>query len=427
MNKVCKSVLGVSVAAMMLATTLTPAFVRAWGDSNGGRPSYTLEQINNGVLGDTITFNSISNADFGDEKNFVGAKVAGATVDTWNADTIDVKPGETYTIRIFVHNNSPKGEEAIAKDVRAWFSLPTTASKSQTIIGYVNSSNANPVRYWDEVTLKSSEEVYLEYDKSTAKYINNVGTFELPDEIITSAGAQLGYTSMNGEIPGCYKYSGVVTINVKVHSAAAAKFSKQVRIKDSGEDFSESVNAKVGDKVEYQIEYANLLAEGVTDVMVRDQLPDNIIYEPDTTYLYNSDYINGVQLSDNNLTTIGINIGNYDYKGNARIRFTGKVVDKTLTCGTNPPLKNVASVTINQEKVYIDDAFVVVTKDGESCKEKPQDDPTPTPTPTPEDTPTDTPAAIVPTGPVAVVTGAVGAGSMVTALGYFIASRKKLM
>ena len=52
-----------------------------WGDSDGGRPSYTIGQIDSGVLGDTITFNSISDGKIGDEKNFVAAKVAGAEVE----------------------------------------------------------------------------------------------------------------------------------------------------------------------------------------------------------------------------------------------------------------------------------------------------------------------------------------------------------
>ncbi len=44
-----------------------------WGDSDNGRPSYTIDQINTGVLGDVITFNSISDGKIGDEK-FCGSE-----------------------------------------------------------------------------------------------------------------------------------------------------------------------------------------------------------------------------------------------------------------------------------------------------------------------------------------------------------------
>ncbi len=418
MKSIYKAVLSVSAAAVVMAGTLTPAMVQAWGDSDNGRPSYTLEQINNDVLKDKITFNSISNGKIGDEKNFVGAKVAGANVQTWNANTIKVKDGETYTIRLFVHNNSPRGKEAIAKGVKATFSLPTTVAKSQTIIGYLDSSNAKPGRIWDEVTLNADENIYLEYVSGSAKFNNNIGDFKLPDEVITS-GAKVGYTSMNGEIPGCYEYSGVVTIDVKVHSSVAAKLSKQVRLKGS-KTWSESVNAKIGDEVEYQIEYINLLSETVNNVMIRDILPTNVQYVENSTYLYNANYQNGVKLADNTVTTSGINIGSYSAKGNAYVRFTGKVVDKTLACGSNQ-LVNWANVTVNNNLVYKDDASVMVTKEGGVC----EDQPTPTPTPTPEPTP-GTPETIVDTGAGTVAFGAIGAGTAVTTLGYFIASRKRM-
>ncbi len=414
MNKIYKSILGVSAAAIVLGGALTPAFVYAWGDSSNGRASYTIEQINAGELGDTITFNSISNGKIGDEKNFVAAKVAGATVETWNANTINVKDGETYTIRLFVHNNSPKGMEAIAKGVKATFSIPTTVSNELTIVGYLDSSNATPNRYWDEVTLKSDNNFYLEYVDGSAKYNNNKGTFSLPNEVVTS-GATLGFTSMNGEIPGCFEYSGVVTIDVKVHSSVAAKVSKTVRLKGTKE-WGESVVAKVGDEVEFQIEYVNLLSDQVKDVMIRDVLPTNVEYVANSTYLYNSNYQSGVLLSDNTVTTTGINIGSYNAKGNAYVRFTGKVVDKTIACGENQ-LVNWASATVNGT-VYKDDASVLVSKDDESCHEKPVE-----PTPTIDETPT----TIVNTGAGTIVTGAIGAGSVVTTLGYYIASRKKLM
>ena len=424
MRKITKVALSISAAAVIAAAAMAPVIVNAWGDSNNGRPSYTNEQIEGGVLGDTIVMNSISNSKIGDEKNFVAAKVAGATVETWNANSIKVKDGETYTIRLFVHNNSPKGEKAIANGVAASFSLPTTVAKSQTIIGYLNSSNANPTRYWDEVTLDADENIYLEYVEGSAKYKNNVGTFALPNEVVTT-GATLGYTKMDGNIPGCYQYSGVVTIDVKVHSSVAAKVSKQVRIKGT-KTWSESVEAKIGDEVEYQIEYVNLLSEQVKDVVIRDVLPNNVEYVKDSTYLYNSIYQKGVRLQDNTLTTTGINIGTHNPKGNSYVRFTGKVVDKTMACGNNQ-LVNWASATVSgsaiKNAVYKDDASVMVKKDDESCKEKPT--PTP-PTPTP-DNPGSTPTTIVATGPETIVTGAIGAGSVVTTLGYYIASRKKLM
>ena len=432
MSKVFKSLLSVSAAITIAFASLTPLIVNAWGDSDNGRPSYTIEDINSGKLGDKITFNSISDGKIGDEKNFVGAKVAGTNPATWNNDTINVKSGETYTIRLYVHNNNPKGLEKIAEGVKASFSIPRASvfAKSHTITGYLDSSNASPARYWDEVTLTADENIYLEYVDGSARYTNaKIGTVKLPNEVITS-GATLGYDKLDGKIPGCFEYDGVVTIDVKVHSAFAAELKKVVRIKGAtgADSWAESVSANVGDEVEYQIKYTNLLSETVNDVMIRDILPTNVEYVPNSTYLRNTNYPNWVQLKDDDRTvvTTGINIGSYFAGGDAYVRFTGKVVDKSLSCGKNQ-LVNWANVTVSgssiKDAVYKDDASVITEK---TC-DVPDPDPNPDPTPTPDPDPTPTPKEFPDTGAGSIATGVIGAGSVVTMLGYYIASRKKLM
>ena len=50
MNKVYKSILSVSAAAIVAGATLTPALVNAWGDSDNGRRSYTIAEIDEGKL-----------------------------------------------------------------------------------------------------------------------------------------------------------------------------------------------------------------------------------------------------------------------------------------------------------------------------------------------------------------------------------------
>lgn len=403
MNKVYKTILSVAAAAMVGSATLVPANVLAWGDSAGGRNVYTIEQINDGALSDTITFNSITNGKIGDERNFVGAKLSGTTAVKDNE--INVEDGKTYTIRLYVHNNSPLGVDKTAENVSVNFALPTTVGKTHTVVGYINSSNAMPNRYWDEVKFVSENNFYIEYVKGSAKYTNaKLGTVSLPDEVITS-GTKIGYEALDGKIPGCFAFDGEVTIDVVVHKAASAKLSKTVRIKGTKE-WKEAVDAKVGDEVEFQIEYKNLTSETVENVMIRDILPNNLEYVADSTYLYNANHQSGVKVVENTVTTTGINIGSYNTKGNAYVRFTAKVVNKNLACGDNQ-LVNWANVTVKSEVAGKDDASVMVNR---VCKEDPVD-------PTPPELPV--------TGPTEIVASALGAGAIVTVLGYAIASRKK--
>lgn len=439
MKKATKITMGVSAAAMLAAAVLTPVLVMAYGDNTGteqGRPVYTNEDINKAYEEgtwpkDKITFNSITNARIGDERNFVGAIPtaqfdANSNQNVWNANDINVQDGETYTIRLYVHNNNPYGMEGIAKNVVAHFSLPTTVGKELAVTGYLDSSNATPTRVFDEVVFKSNENFYLKYVDGSATYTNKNGTFNLSDDIIVGAqtgtgGAMLGYTSMNGEIPGCYEYNGEVHIQVTAHKSVTANVQKKVRLAGTDE-WSEVVDAKVGDEVEYMISYTNLLNETAEDVTIRDVLPTNVEYVAGSTVLYNTSHPAGATFNSDDLTTTGINIGDYESGiGNAYVQFTGKVVDKTLACGSNQ-LVNWANATVNGEVAAVDDASVMVNKE---CSDQPvnPDEPTPdNPTPKPE-----TPSEIVSTGAGEIVTGAIGAGSMVTALGYYVASRKKLM
>lgn len=371
MNKVYKSILSVAAAAIVAGASLVvpTTSVLAWGDSANGRAVYTLDEINAGKLGNTITFNSITNGKIGDERNFVGARISTDTSNQWHADEVKVKDGEIYTVRLYVHNNSPKGTERIAENVKATFSLPTTVAKEHTIVGYLNSTNATPDRYWDEIKFVSDGDFYLEYVDGSAKYTNaKMGTVSLPNEVITS-GATLGYEKLDGKIPGCYEFDGQVTIQVKVHGSVVSKLSNTVRIKGT-KGWNESVDAKIGDEVEYQIEYVNIGSAEAKNVMIRDILPDNVQYVAGSTYLYNANYQSGVHIKEDTLTTSGINIGNYSPQGNAYVRFTGKVVNKDLACGKKTHLVNWASATVDS-KVVKDDASVMVN--GAEC-------PTPTTT-----------------------------------------------
>ena len=135
-------------------------------------------------------------------------------------------------------------------------------------------------------------------------------------------------------------------------------------------------------------------------------MPNNLEYVTGTTYLYNSSNKNGKKLGDT-VATDGVNIGNLSAGGSAYVTFTTKVVNKTLVCGSNR-LINWANSSVNS-KALKDDASVMVTRT-EDCGSEPV-----------------TPPVMPETGMTEIALGAVGVGLTVTAAGYYVASRKKLM
>ena len=437
--------------AIVAAGVASTAVVSAWGDNAGGRKTVTVEEINKGVLGDKIVFNSIKDdtlpkGNIKDERNFVAARDASTgnngVNNVWQNNEITVEEGKTYIVRLYVHNNNPKGRDAVAKDVAVNFSLGTVVSKEQRVDGYINSSNATPSKYWDDVVFKSNDgrKFYLDYIEGSALLENNgVGKkpgVKLSDSVVTS-GAKIGYDSLNGEVPGCYEFANYITIEVKPVFENTS-IEKKVR-KLTDEKFSEEVNAEVGETVEFQIHYKNLNASEVKDVVIRDSLPKNMELVKGSTKLYNTNYPKGATVNNDSIITDGINIGDYKVNGSAYVRFQAVVKDNSLVCGTNR-LTNWAKAdalvgTSTNVKAFAvqDDADVYVEK---KCKDQPEvhkceivkgtyygikGNEVDYATYKKECEKKDLPK----TGATEITTGVLGLGGVVTAAGYLLASRKQ--
>lgn len=461
MKSAIKSTLAVAATAAAIAgVAAMPTLVSAWGDNyvdpvtgEKGRPSYTIEQINNGAIGATeksdgkdyknspnypgqIIFNTISDSVIGSEKNFVGARecvlradnrceAANRDAKEWRGNDITVEDGKTYIVRLYVHNNNPNGVDAVAENTKVAFSLPQESGTKLEINGLITSSNATPSKYWDYINFNSSNGTpfHLEYVQGSALLENNkigLGGLTLSDDVVNakSGGVLIGYDALDGRVPGCYQYDNFVTIQVKAVYDYEFIVDKKVRlVGDTDKTWKESVDAKVGDKVEFQFQYLNTSEYNQSGVVVRDLLPSNLRYVEGSTILYNGNHPNGLKGDTDDVINGGVNIGSYDANANAYIRITAEVVDDNLACGNNT-LINWAQVRVG-DAVVKDDAQVKVAKVCETPDE-------PTPPEDPEEPETPVVPELPTTGPTAIAGGIIATGSIATAAGYYIASRRQL-
>lgn len=321
------------------------AVIGGWGDSGGGRPSYTLEQINADALKDKIVLNSISDSVNGNEKNFVGAREYHGpnTEDVeniWKANEIEVKDGQEYIIRAYVHNNNLYAEN-IAENVMVAFSIPTDSDTSIPAHGIITSDNAEPSKYWDGVLFTSNSSFHLEYVYGSALLENNgvgAGGLQLSDEIVTNAstgGTQIGYYDLDGQIPAGYQYSCYVTIRVKAVFDTDFRVSQKVRL--VGDDtWHNYVDAQIGDRLEFQTLYQNTDFRDNTheNVTMKAILPKNLKYVSGSTILFTAATPDGAQIEQDTIVEGGISIGTYGKDANAYVRFTVEVVDENLADGT---------------------------------------------------------------------------------------------
>ena len=472
MKNIFKSALATTAAAAavaggVIAPLTTPV------SAYDGRTLYTLQQVNEGVLGNDIVFNSINIVDsdyvwhkntYGEEiakgvitneSNFVGARedtgINAGVNNVWNPNTIEVEDGKTYIVRMYVHNNNPNGEKAISENTRVSFNIPSASAREVGVNGYIYSDNARQNIYLDNVVFKSAtgESFHLEYVRDSALLENqadyNTRTdsegnkeiigFNLGDGIVNALnpkdGVKIGYKlgadgQPNGQVPGCYQYDSYVTIKVKAVFDREFTVSKKVRVVGAEDQtWKASVDAKIGDIVEFRIEYINKSDYNHTNVGIRDVLPDNLEYIPGTTKLKNNgDCKNWCTNEDDTIATEGINIGHYAPNSNAIIYLRAKVVDNSLACGSNTLVNwGQGYVTINGEKIMLQDYARVNLDKIEGCPVDPEDPSTPV-DPGTEDP--NLPNELPTTGPEAIVGGIVATGAIVTAAGYYIASRRQL-
>ncbi len=350
----------VALATLVVASLIVPASLHAWGPS---RATFTMQNP-----ATYVTFNSITdNPNLGDERNFTSVREVGSTGD-WQ-DAVTVQPGKEYEVRVYVHNNAASNLGLVANDVKAKVNVPTTTGNSVRVMAYVNSSNATPTEVYDQADFNSTQTFNLAYIAGSAKYYNNVfGKYgvgsgvSLPDSLVTSTGATLGYDKLDGHIPGCMQYAGVVVFHVKPQFAGTQNFTMSKLVSKHGANtWVENYTAQPGETVDYLLQYQNTGTLQQDNVTFRDTLPAHMTYVAGSTIYGNSQHPSGTPASDN-VTGAGINVGSYAAGANAWAIFSAKVdAESALACGVNS-LHNVASVTPQGVGVKSDGADVTVTR-----------------------------------------------------------------
>ena len=419
-----------AVVAMVAAAIIVPAAVLAWGPD---RPTYTVDSP-----ADHITFNSITNnPNVGDERDFVVVKDAANTNNGGWQNNVTVEEGKEYLVRVYAHNNAASSLNLTATNTRVSASVPTTTAKSVPVSGFISADNASPQSVWDDINFTSDKDFNLEYIAGSAVIYNNgyaQNGQPLSDNIVTSTGALIGYNGADGKVPGCFQYANYIYFKVRPHFAPTSKFtmSKQVSKHDENQ-WVENYDAQPGETVDFLVKYKNTGEAQQNDVTFRDTLPTGLSYVNGSTMLINSKNPSGSVTSDNIANGTGINVGSYTSGANALVRFSAKVAtnDQLPKCGENV-LTNKAKVTTGGGSIE-DTATVTVTRECEPGKitvcelssnniitinedqfdskkhSKDLDD-----------------CELPTTGPTENIVAILGAGSLIAAIAYYIASRRAL-
>lgn len=115
---------------------------------------------------------------------------------------------------------------------------------------------------------------------------------------------------------------------------AVIKMEHRVRLKGT-EEWTKSVDASVGDTLEFSIYYTNVSAVNVENVMLKVSLPDNMEYISGSTILIKKGLLLGARNNEDSILDTGVNIGNFDVNEDACVIYSATVIDKSLAKGLN--------------------------------------------------------------------------------------------
>jgi uncharacterized repeat protein (TIGR01451 family) len=288
--------------------------------------------------------------------------VANATKDAgtnnWGASTT-ASYNQVVAVQVVYNNKEEAGSGKTADNLHVKINIPKTAGKTQTVTTTTKADNSNQVNGSATVNLDRAD-AYLQYIPGTATW-KHASTDNGPMTVVqkVSDDVVLGANGINlGKENPCQAGSIVVQARVMVPGLTVDKY---VRVKGQAE-WKTSVNAKLGDTLQYEIAYHNTGNTTQNDVEFRDQLPKGISYVAGTTKLKSGNYPNGLNVTSNALVTDGITVGDYAPGAAAYVMFEAKV-DKAneLACGENT-LRNIGYVQPTGMNYYYNTADVVVNK-----------------------------------------------------------------
>ncbi len=317
---------------------------------------------------DGPVFNSFVNTpSYGDERSFTDGRRTDQSVGS-NVDTVrNVTEGsKQVVIRMYVHNNANQNTNAsgkgVATNARVKVELPTNADNALRAVGSISASNASTV--YDTVDMTADRNFKVNYVPGSAKLLRNNVAYPLSNDIVTGAGALIGDDSqMDGNFKGCFDYAALVelTVNIVPEASSDLQVVKTVR-KDGDTTWAKEVNAKPGDKVQWQIGTKNIGLDPLNNVAVRDVLPPHIKLVNGSVKMKDQygvhDQNDGPVFSNG-----GIALGTYGSGGATYIIFTTTVEGDFAECSTR--VRNVALARSTQTPEERDDADVVITK--ENC------------------------------------------------------------
>ena len=222
MKLTTKQRMAATAASAALALTL-PLATFASGYTPANRATFQCITPSDCPGAGYVTFDSITNApNYGDERDFLNVRDANSS--TW-LNTMTVSNGEELVVRMYVHNDANPNaigfDAATAHNTELSVLLPGTSGTSMDAAGNISASNANPGTIGDTITLNGAQPFTVSFDQSSPVQVtyrpNGTGNFVTRNLPGASFVRDNVMEANVGDWHGCFPYSALVTMKVKVN------------------------------------------------------------------------------------------------------------------------------------------------------------------------------------------------------------------
>jgi len=162
--------------------------------------------------------NSIRDSGIGDERSFYGIRDAASQERVWY-NTIEVVPGHTYRLRVYVHNAAGVAN-AVAEHALVKINLPTCMGTSIQSNAFVSSPDAFPSEVYSSLVMNASQRFNLAYVENSARVENQSANSPLniaaaESGLFTTAGQPIGFDELKGELGAGYENDLFLTFEIR--------------------------------------------------------------------------------------------------------------------------------------------------------------------------------------------------------------------
>ena len=289
--------------------------------------------------------------------------------DTQYKESVNATYDQVVKVQVYYHNREDENSGKVANDLKIKLNVPTTAGKQQVISGSISSPDANTVQ--DSVTVNlDREDAALEYIPGSAVWKHNKGTndnVQIVEEKLSDAIVTSGEGLVIEDAKPCFNFDATVTILIRVR-VPSVSVSKKVRKAGTQDQTTTNLAVMPGQRLEYVVSAKNIGNKDLTNVYLRDPLPQGLTFVPGTAKKTYGSFVNvAMTASEANAFFTGKkNVGTLKPGASAFIVFEATVANVgQLKCGQNL-MKNIVVVDTDQTGEYNNSATVTTNKDCEN-------------------------------------------------------------